>query len=166
LTCRQSLQCLTLCALALLATSNAAAVAESPSPAGSSSVQPASQPILGRWLTEPRDGIIEISMATDGSYEGRIIGGDSPHRTDSKNPDASKRAALLLGQSILRQLRLKSPGHWSGGTIYDPDSGHTYSLSVELLDADHLKLRGFIGISLLGRTQVWTRYTGTALVLP
>src|SRR5262249_47746093 len=142
-----------------------AAAADSAAPAAAAS-QTASQPILGRWLTEPRDGIVEISLSADGSYQGKIIGGNSPNRTDSKNPDASRRAALLLGQTILQQLKLKSPGHWAGGTIYDPDSGHTYSLSVELLDADHLKLRGFLGISLLGRTQVWTRYTSTTLTLP
>ncbi|HEY6923622.1 MAG TPA: DUF2147 domain-containing protein [Steroidobacteraceae bacterium] len=152
---------------ALLPAAHSIAAAESASPVPAQAApQRQSQPILGRWLTESRDGIIEITPAADGSYQGRIIGGDSPHRTDVKNPDASKRSALLLGQIILQDLTLKSPGHWSGGTIYDPGSGHTYRLNVELLDADHLKLRGFIGISLFGRTQVWERYTGTTLVLP
>ena len=167
MTCRVSWGCLMLGALALLSAAHSIEAAESPSPVpAQSAARPESQPILGRWLTEPRDGIIEITQAADGSYQGRIIGGDSPHRTDAKNPDASKRSALLLGQIILKDLTLKSPGHWSGGTIYDPDSGHTYRLNVELLDANHLKLRGFIGISLFGRTQVWERYTGTTLVLP
>lgn len=167
MTCRVSCLCLMLGALAALSAALPIAAAETASPTpAQSAARPTSQPILGRWLTEPRDGIIEITQAADGSYQGKIIGGDSPHRTDAKNPDASKRSALLLGQVILQGLTLKSPGHWSGGTIYDPDSGHTYNLNVELLDNAHLKLRGFIGISLFGRTQVWERYTGTTLVLP
>ena len=121
--------------------------------------------ILGRWLTEPRNGIIEISVAADGSYQGRIIGGNAPHRLDSKNPQASRRSELLLGQIILQQMKYDGHGQWSGGSIYDPDTGHTYSCRLELLDPDRLKVRGFFGFSILGRTQVWTRYTGTALVL-
>jgi uncharacterized protein (DUF2147 family) len=122
--------------------------------------------VIGRWLTDPPDGIIEISLAPDGSYQGKIIGGDSPNRTDSKNPDPSKRSTQLLGQPILHGLKYDGHGRWSGGSIYDPDSGHTYSCHLELLDANKLKLRGYFGVSLLGRTQVWTRYTGTNLVLP
>jgi len=43
--------------------------------------------ILGNWLTEPRDGIIEISVASDGSYQGKIVGGNDPQRLDQHNPD-------------------------------------------------------------------------------
>jgi uncharacterized protein (DUF2147 family) len=63
-------------------------------------------------------------------------------------------------------MTYKAQGKWSGGTIYDPDSGHTYSCNLELLDADKLKVRGFMGLSLLGRSQVWTRYSGASLLLP
>ena len=63
-------------------------------------------------------------------------------------------------------MKYDGEGKWSGGTIYDPDSGHTYSCHLELLEANKLKLRGYFGVSLLGRTQIWTRYTGTSLVLP
>jgi uncharacterized protein (DUF2147 family) len=124
------------------------------------------QQILGRWLTEPRNGIIEIGIAADGSYQGRIIGGNSINRLDSKNPQPAKRSEPLLGQIILQQMKYDAHGQWSGGSLYDPDSGHTYSCRLELLDPDRLKVRGFLGVSLLGRTQVWTRYTGTSLVLP
>jgi uncharacterized protein (DUF2147 family) len=122
--------------------------------------------ILGRWLTEPRDGIIDITRATDHSYQGRIIGGNDPHRVDSKNPDPSRRQQILLGQAILQGLRKDGESYsWSGGTIYDPDSGRTYKCHIELIDRDHLKVRGFIGLSLLGRSQTWTRYLGASLDL-
>jgi uncharacterized protein (DUF2147 family) len=124
----------------------------------------ADAPILGRWLTEPRDGIIEITRLADGSFQGLIIGGNAPKRLDANNPDPARRQQLLLGQIILKGLR-EDGAAWAGGTIYDPDSGHTYKCRIELLDRDHIKVRGFLGISLLGRSQTWSRYLGSTLDL-
>jgi len=127
----------------------------------------AAEPTLaGRWLTEPRDGIIEVTRLPDGSYQGQIIGGNAPHRVDEHNPDPSRRQQLLLGQVILKAMHDDGADSWSGGTIYDPDSGHTYKCRIERLDHDRIKVRGFLGISLLGRSQTWTRYLGSTLELP
>jgi uncharacterized protein (DUF2147 family) len=122
--------------------------------------------ILGNWLTEPKDGIIHISIAAGATYEGRIVGGSHPGRVDEKNPDPSQRNMPLLGQVILRNLRYDGDGKWSGGTIYEPDSGRTYKCLVELITPNSLKVRGFIGVSLLGKSQIWTRYMGTSMELP
>jgi uncharacterized protein (DUF2147 family) len=122
--------------------------------------------ILGNWLTEPRDGIIEISIAGDGSYQGKIVGGNSPQRQDQHNPDPARRSQLLLGQTIFQGMKYDGEGRWSGGTIYDPDSGRTYKCRLERLDAERLQVRGFIGFALLGRSQVWTRYRGSSMTLP
>jgi uncharacterized protein (DUF2147 family) len=46
---------------------------------------------------------------------------------------------------------------WEDGTIYDPNNGKTYSCTIKIKKANELEIRGFIGISLLGRTTVWTR---------
>jgi uncharacterized protein (DUF2147 family) len=121
--------------------------------------------LLGRWLTEPRDGIIEITRSADGGYQGQIIGGNAPMRVDAKNPDPAKRQQLLRGQMILAGMHDEGDG-WGGGTIYDPDSGRTYKCHIEPIDHDHLKVRGFLGFSLLGRSQTWTRFTGSLLDLP
>ena len=48
-------------------------------------------------------------------------------------------------------------GAWKGGRIYDPETGKTYRCGIKLGDDDRLRLRGFLGISLLGRTTVWVR---------
>ncbi len=122
--------------------------------------------ILGNWLTEPKDGIIQISLAAPSVYEGRIVGGNHPGRVDALNPDPAKRNQSLRGQVILRDLRYGGDGKWSGGTIYDPNNGHTYKCVIELISPDILKLRGYIGIPLLGREQTWTRYKGTSMELP
>ncbi len=122
--------------------------------------------VLGNWLTEGRDGIIQMSLASDGSYQGKIVGGNAPHRLDTHNPDESKRAQTLLGQFIVHGMKYDGGGRWSGGSIYDPDSGRTYRCKIELLGADRLQVRGFIGFALLGRSQVWTRYLSSEMDLP
>jgi uncharacterized protein (DUF2147 family) len=121
--------------------------------------------IVGNWLTEPKDGIIQISLVAPSVYEGRIVGGNHPGRVDVMNPDLAQRDKPLGGQVILRHLHYGSDGKWSDGTIYDPDSGHTYKCVVELISPDTLKLRGFVGIPLLGKQQIWTRYKGTSMNL-
>jgi uncharacterized protein (DUF2147 family) len=63
-------------------------------------------------------------------------------------------------------MALEGTGHWTGGTIYDPDSGKTYKCNLELLANGTLKVRGYIGFALLGKSQMWTPYTGASLDLP
>jgi len=153
---KQITQVLALSALALLA-STAARAAEDASAASA---------LLGHWLTQPKDGIIEITETADHRLEGRIVGGAYPGRKDAKNPDAALRDRLLRGQVIMKGLKRDGDGRWSGGTIYDPDSGSTYRCYIELQQDGSLKVRGYMGFALLGKTQVWTRYAGTSMDLP
>lgn len=122
--------------------------------------------ILGNWLTEPKDGIIQITQATDGTLQGRIVGGNEPGKLDSENPDPTKRGLVLRGQVIMSRLKYDGNGKWSGGSIYDPKGGSNYRCKIELRADGSLKVRGFIGFALLGKTQIWTRYTGTSMDLP
>jgi uncharacterized protein (DUF2147 family) len=122
--------------------------------------------VVGNWLTEPRDGIIQVTVDAKGNLEGRIIGGNHPGLKDEKNPDPTRRALVLRGQVILRNMSYGGEGRWSGGTIYKPDNGKTYKCNVELVSKDVLSVRGYIGFALLGITQKWTRYTGTSMDLP
>jgi len=121
--------------------------------------------IQGNWLTEPRDGIIQITRNGD-LFEGRIVGGNEPGKLDTNNPDAAKRNLTLRGQLILHDLKYDGDGQWSGGTIYDPKSGSTYKCKLELRADGTLKVRGYIGFSLIGKTQIWTRYGGISMDLP
>jgi uncharacterized protein (DUF2147 family) len=54
-------------------------------------------------------------------------------------------------------MREDGGGVWSGGTIYDPDTGNTYRCKLTLRSPDVIDLRGYIGISLFGRTSRWIR---------
>jgi uncharacterized protein (DUF2147 family) len=63
----------------------------------------------------------------------------------------------LIGMVFLKDLK-KDDDAYTGGTIMDPNNGKTYKCKMELVEGgEKLKVRGFIGFSLLGRTQVWQR---------
>ena len=116
--------------------------------------------IAGTWLSGDGDGLIEIVNSGD-SITGRILGSamDDPGRPDKdlKNPDPKLRDRPLVGLQILGGFTYDGDGKWSGGQIYDPNTGNTYRCKLKLVDANTLKVRGFIGISLIGRTETWKR---------
>lgn len=62
----------------------------------------------------------------------------------------------MLGMQILNGLE-KDGDEWSGGTILDPKNGKVYKCYIALVEKDTLKIRGYIGFSLLGRTAYWYR---------
>lgn len=122
--------------------------------------------IFGRWTTiddetkKPKS-IVEI-FEKDGQAHGKIERLFRPADQD-QNPkcdkcSGDKKDQLIIGMQILNGLKKDSETHWTGGEILDPNNGKTYSCKAELIDGGKkLKLRGFIGFSLLGRTQVWER---------
>ena len=75
---------------------------------------------------------------------------------DKNNPDAGKQTRPVLGLVILTGFRFDTDA-WDDGDVYDPEKGKTYSCTMTLKDKNTLKVRGYIGISLIGRTEVWTR---------
>ena len=64
----------------------------------------------------------------------------------------------ILGMNILTGLK-KDDDEWSGGKILDPKNGKEYKCYIKLLDKNTLKIRGYIGVSLFGRTAIWKRAT-------
>lgn len=125
--------------------------------------------VVGNWQTEPDGGaagIVQVSVDAAGNLQGRIVGGSHPGLKDVHNPDPAATKVELRGQVILRNMKYDGDGHWSGGTIYRASNGKTYKCNVMLGADGKLNVRGFIGFSLLGSTQEWTRYTGTSMDLP
>jgi uncharacterized protein (DUF2147 family) len=82
---------------------------------------------------------------------------DGKPKLDVHNPDASKRSRPLIGLVFMGGFLPVDDKKWDHGTIYDPKSGNTYSCTMELQSADKLKVRGYMVITLLGRTDIWTR---------
>jgi uncharacterized protein (DUF2147 family) len=114
---------------------------------------------LGQWQNE--DATFEI-FENEGKLAGRIVDLKEPLRdgkpkVDIHNSDPSKRSRPVMGMMFMYGFAKKSETKWENGTIYDPKSGNTYSCTMELDGPDKLKVRGYIGISLIGRTDVWTR---------
>lgn len=118
--------------------------------------------IQGHWLTANKDAHIEIWKEGE-LFFGKIIWllvtheEDGTIRKDKFNPKKELRDREIMGMKILNDFAYKGNGVWEGGTVYDPDSGNTYSGSIALNGPDMLKLRGFVGISLFGRTEYWNR---------
>jgi uncharacterized protein (DUF2147 family) len=78
----------------------------------------------------------------------------NPLCTECKGEDYNK---PVVGMTIMRGLRQEGD-EWKGGTIMDPNNGKTYKCKVKVEDNGKiLKVRGYIGFSLLGRTQIWKR---------
>jgi uncharacterized protein (DUF2147 family) len=116
---------------------------------------------VGFWMND--DATFEIFADEGGKLSGKIIAMREPRtaegkeKTDIRNPDPSKRDRPILGLVFMSGFTQKSDNHWENGAVYDPKSGNTYSCFMDLDGPEKIKLRGFLGISLLGRTQVWTR---------
>ncbi len=121
--------------------------------------------IIGVWITGDKSGTIEIYKTPNGRYSGRIVGdGQGVADTtdlDKNNPNPALRTRKLVGLDILSGFVYEGDNDWSGGTIYDPNNGKTYKCLLALeddgKDKNKLRVRGFIGVSLFGRTDVWTR---------
>jgi uncharacterized protein (DUF2147 family) len=84
---------------------------------------------------------------------------DNPQAFDIHNPAVGFRNRSLCGLVILWDFRPDGQDHWGGGSAYDPESGRSYSAQITMTPEGHLILRGYIGISLLGRSEEWSRYT-------
>jgi uncharacterized protein (DUF2147 family) len=115
---------------------------------------------VGLWKTE--DAQIEI-YEVDGKLSGKIATlnkqymTDGIEKTDISNPDPEKRSRPLIGLVFMTGFTPEGSGRWDHGTVYDPKTGHTYASFLEYDGGDTLRLRGYIGISLIGRTAVWTK---------
>jgi uncharacterized protein (DUF2147 family) len=115
---------------------------------------------VGHWKND--DATLEI-FDSGGKLSGKIIALKEPKTTEGEtkkdihNPDATKRSRPIVGMVFMSGFTKKSDLRWEEGTIYDPKSGNSYSCFLELQGADRIEIRGFVGISLIGRTDVWTR---------
>lgn len=110
--------------------------------------------IYGRWNTG-RGGIVEIYDCGN-KLCGKLVASEEPDRIDVNNPDPAKSDEKLIGHNILSGFKQTGDRVWKKGKIYNPNSGKSYSANLTL-DGNQLEVRGFKGISLLGKTVKWTR---------
>ncbi len=112
--------------------------------------------ILGEWINAEKDAKFEI-YKKDGKYFGKIIWGTGGDTKDSKNPDSKLRTRDLIGLTILNDFVFEGKNTWVDGTIYDPKDGKTYSCKLTLTSPSKLDVRGYVGVSVFGRTESWTK---------
>ena len=112
-------------------------------------------PIVGKWENPSGEGRIEIFKRGD-KFFGTLYWIKDTNKKDVKNPDKKLQDRKIQGLQILTNF-VKDGNTYSGGEIYDPKSGKTYSCKMTIKEKDKLDIRGYLGISLLGRTETWVR---------
>ncbi|WP_010521052.1 DUF2147 domain-containing protein [Aquimarina agarivorans] len=120
-----------------------------------------SQQIEGYWetyddKTGEKRSVVEIFKKNE-QYFGKIVEKfkGAPNAV-CEACEGDKKGQKILGMVIIEDLE-KDEDEYNGGTITDPESGNVYKCYLELVATNKLKVRGYIGFSLLGRTQYWLR---------
>jgi uncharacterized protein (DUF2147 family) len=118
------------------------------------------QDVVGRWKTIDDEtgkakSIIEIYKEGD-KYYGKIVQLLNEPDGICRTCETKYKNKNIVGLVILKDLE-KDGDEYNDGEIMDPKNGKTYSCYIELESANKLKVRGYIGFSLLGRTQYWYR---------
>lgn len=123
---------------------------------------------VGKWKTiddetnKPKS-IVEI-YEKDGKLYGKVIklfrepSEEQDPKCDECDADDPRYMQRVMGMEILKGVE-KDGDDWEDGEILDPKNGSIYDCDLELETADKLKVRGYLGISLIGRTQYWYRVT-------
>lgn len=117
----------------------------------------------GDWKT-PTNSIVRVAPCSSTAANGKPdtcltivqLSPSAPETTDQQNPDATLRHRALCGLAVGTGFHATDPNHLADGHLYDPTSGHTYRGTITAT-GDTLQLRGYIGISLFGRSETWHR---------
>ncbi len=125
--------------------------------------------IVGVWYNQAKDAKIDIAKCGD-TYCGKIIWLKEPNypagsrdgtpgtpKLDHNNPVAAKKKTPVMGLQIVTGFKYAGENLWNDGKVYDPKNGKTYSAKMTLISPTQLNLRGFVGISMFGRTEKWTK---------
>ena len=149
-----------MCAATLLA---ALALA---SPAPGANERAVTDEVRGLWVDHREADKRKVAVwieDCDGLLCGRIywqkkpLSADGRPKYDRHNPDAAQRERPLCGLRILTGFRRTMDRAWSAGHIYNPNDGRTYSSTLQLEPDGSLRIRGYVGLSLFGKTVEWVR---------
>lgn len=121
-----------------------------------------SNAVVGIWRNGEGTAMIQI-YEKSAKYNGKIVwlkipnDANSKPKTDVNNPNEKLQLRPIKGLENLVGFVYKEDNKWEDGTIYDPKNGNDYSCTLTLTDNNTLEVRGFVGISVFGRTDVWKR---------
>lgn len=111
--------------------------------------------VVGLWLSD--SGNVKFKVyEKDGRIHGSIywikkVNVEGQTMIDSKNPNPDLRTKNVVGMEVLKGFEYIGDNKYRDGTIYDPESGKTYKCLINL-EGDVAKVRGYVGIPLLGKT--------------
>jgi uncharacterized protein (DUF2147 family) len=117
--------------------------------------------IEGLWYNDIKSAKIHITKGSDGKFNGKVVWLKEPlkngkPKVDELNQDEKLRSRPRLGLPVLAGFEKDGKDKYTEGTIYDPNNGKTYSCKITY-KSKTLAIRGYIGISLFGRTTTWER---------
>lgn len=135
---------------------------------------PTGDSILGDWKTFDDKGKVDSHIEfykQQGKYFAKIVSLTEPNwpanddkgmggkpKNDRFNPQPELRSRPIVGMQFLHDFVYNADKNiWEDGRIYDPACGKTYKCKMTLSSADRLEVRGYVGISMFGRTAVWRR---------
>ena len=119
-------------------------------------------PADGVWFIDGTGAAVQI-FDCSGLLCGRVIWLEKARDTagrlarDDKNPDPIFRQRPLCGLTVIQGLEPAGLGHWSSGSLYNPEDGQTYRVSAELRSADVIVARIYMGVPLFGETKTLLR---------
>ena len=119
------------------------------------------QGVIGRWETyddetHEKKALIEIYKTNDVYFAKIVESYVEGTNVRCESCKGAKKDQPIKGLVIIESLK-KDDNEFNGGTILDPENGKTYKCYLELVETNKLKIRGYLGFSLLGRTQYWMR---------
>lgn len=119
--------------------------------------------IVGVWKTGEGNAMVRIYKNGE-KYQGKVVWLKEPNdpetgkpKQDKNHPDEANRTSPVLGMINIWGFSYKDKNLWDDGNIYDPKNGSTYSCTIKMINPNTLEVRGYIGVSIIGRTDNWTR---------
>ncbi len=125
--------------------------------------------VLGVWHTTDDKGRVLV-FKDNNHYCAKIVSIKDPNwpasdeegmggkpKNDRRNPDPKLRSRSIAGIRFMNDFVYDGNNLWQHGKIYDPESGNTYRCKMSMISTNQLKVRGYVGIPLFGRTVVCTR---------
>ena len=119
--------------------------------------------IVGVWKTGEGTAMVRIYKNGD-KYQGKIVWLKEPNdpetgkpKQDKNHPEEATKSRPILGMINIWGFTYKENNLWDDGNIYDPKNGSTYSCTIKMINPNSLEVRGYIGVSIIGRTDNWTR---------
>lgn len=128
--------------------------------AGAASTDPTG--VAGLWLSSKEKVVIELYSCGD-ELCGDIVWLAKPFRKsgefkrDEKNPDPALRNRGWCGIQVINGLEQNGQDGWKNGKFYYPKMGRSFDVDIERKSNEAIEIRAYLGVPLLGKTEVWTR---------